>query len=616
MQYRILGPLQITSREGDITPTAPKLRTVLALLLMRPNEVIHTQQFIDELWGERPPATALSTLQTYIYKLRKLLAGGDPETGEDVLRTRPHGYVIHASPEQIDLHRFERLVAEGRTALEDGDAETSRARLGEALGLWRGRALADIDAGELLSAYVTRLEEERFRVLEVRIEADLQVGRHQELISELKGLTHTHRLHEGLHAKLMLALQRSGRRHEALDAYQRLRTSLVDELGLEPSLELRTMQQEVLALEEEPPEPAPPAAAEAPAARPEPVESVPMTPPPDLVDFTGRQEALKELERILIAGEAPAGCSPVAMVTGVAGAGKTALAVRAANSLRERYPDGQLFADLHGDEVEASAHDVLGRFLEAAGLASHEVPDTLMERRAVFARWTEDRGVLVLLDNGASSAQVEPLLPSGQRCGAIVTSRSRVVMDAETLELDLPSLDEAVEMLGTYIGRRRVAEERYAAESIVRMCGYLPLAVRSVGTRLAAVPGWPLGKLAGQIAMMGTRIEELCFSDVNVRTGFAENYDRLDERARIVAYRLVSLLQSSEFDPPEAAALFGCDDEIADSLLAQMVEKHLRRVLRQDAAAILHGAFSEVARTHTARRSRPAMAAESLAQDG
>jgi DNA-binding SARP family transcriptional activator len=243
MEFRVLGSLQVCADGVEVTPSAPKLRGVLAFLVFRHNQVIPVTTLIDELWGEDPPRSALSTLQTYMYKLRKLL---DEAGGGDMLVTKPTGYLAAIPPEGIDVCRFERYVAEGRHAFDQGDALRASEILSRALSMWRGPALADVATGERLSAHVIGIEECRLVALELRLEADLRLGRHRELVSELKELASTHPLHEALHAMLMVALSRSGRRIEALDTYQLFRRTLVDELGLEPGPMLRNLQSALL----------------------------------------------------------------------------------------------------------------------------------------------------------------------------------------------------------------------------------------------------------------------------------------------------------------------------------------------------------------------------------
>ncbi len=244
MEYRVLGPLEV--RDGDRTlPLAgPKQRALLALLLVNANRVLSRDRLIDELWGEHPPETVVQSLQVYVSRLRKLLP-------PDTLLTRPPGYLLEIVEGQLDLQRFERLLAEGREALAGGDAERASSVLHEALGLWRGPALAEFAFEPFAHAEIGRLEDLRVAAVEERIEADLALGRHAELIGELEALIAEHPHRERLRGELMLALYRSGRQAEALGAYQQARRALVDELGIEPSAALQRLEKAILLHDEE-----------------------------------------------------------------------------------------------------------------------------------------------------------------------------------------------------------------------------------------------------------------------------------------------------------------------------------------------------------------------------
>jgi DNA-binding SARP family transcriptional activator len=247
MHFNVLGSLEMQHDNHVCTPTAPKVRWVLALLLTRANQVVGVETVINELWGDAPPRSAVTTAQTYIYQLRQTFRRilGDKAAGE-LLTTRSPGYLLRIGPEACDATRFERMVEEGRVALDGGFyAEASR-QLGEALALWRGAALGDVPAGRVLEAHVAHLEEMRLQALELRIQADLSLGRHRELIPELRSLVAAHPLNEWVHGQLINALNLSGRRSEALQAYQNLRRVLLDELGLEPSRQLQRLQRMVL----------------------------------------------------------------------------------------------------------------------------------------------------------------------------------------------------------------------------------------------------------------------------------------------------------------------------------------------------------------------------------
>jgi DNA-binding SARP family transcriptional activator len=221
---------------------------VLALLLVQPNRFVPTDAFTEEIWQQNPPPSALATLQTYIYQLRKVLGQSEPWKRESIIQTRiePSGYVLRIDPKQIDLYHFEELVAQGRQLLAESQFHLASKTLHEALQLWHGPAPSSLGGGPILQAHAIRLEESRIDALELRIEADLRMGRHRELVSELRTLVATHPLRESFHAKLMVALHSSARRAEALQVYQSYRRMLREELGLEPNLDMQNLQRRIL----------------------------------------------------------------------------------------------------------------------------------------------------------------------------------------------------------------------------------------------------------------------------------------------------------------------------------------------------------------------------------
>ncbi|RKN43906.1 AfsR/SARP family transcriptional regulator [Streptomyces hoynatensis] len=250
MEINVLGPLAAHDRGVSIVPSAAKPRQLLALLALHADRVVTVPTLMEEIWGESIPRSAATTLQTYILQLRRKIAaslGGDPgRHAKDVLVTRHGGYVLRVRPGHLDYEEFDQLVGAGRRALEAGDDRAASEQLGRALALWRGPALVDVRVGSVLELEVLRMEESRMAALERRIEADLRLGRHGELIPELQVLAARHPLHENFCGQLMVALHRAGSSWRALEAYQRLRGTLVSELGLEPSQRLQRIQQAVL----------------------------------------------------------------------------------------------------------------------------------------------------------------------------------------------------------------------------------------------------------------------------------------------------------------------------------------------------------------------------------
>jgi DNA-binding SARP family transcriptional activator len=239
MEFRVLGPLEVWHERGEVSLGGTKVRALLVVLLLHANEVVPTDRLIDDLWGEDSPERAAAALRVNVSRLRKTLP-------QDVLTTRSPGYVLRVGPDELDLHRFERLVDEGRSLLARGLTADASVRLREALSLWRGPALADFAYESFARAAIARLEEIRLAAFELRIDADLQLGRHHELVGELEGLVAEQPLRERLQMFLMTALYRSGRQAEALDAYQDARRALVDELGIDPSTALQELERAIL----------------------------------------------------------------------------------------------------------------------------------------------------------------------------------------------------------------------------------------------------------------------------------------------------------------------------------------------------------------------------------
>ncbi|WP_327309937.1 AfsR/SARP family transcriptional regulator (plasmid) [Streptomyces sp. NBC_01298] len=255
MEIQLLGPLCAAVNGGSILPTAGKPRKLFALLALYPGRIVPVSTLMEEIWGTEPPPSAMTTLQTYVMQLRRCLGtamGPDaPGAAKNVLATRHGGYMLQVPPESVDVHPYERLVVEGREAFERGEDERAARLFRQALALWQGPALVDIRLGPILEIEVMRLEESRLVTIERRIDADLRLSRHTELVVELADLIARHPQHEGLHAQAMLAMYRSGRQASALDVYRKLRERLVEELGVDPSPQLQRLHQAMLAVDPE-----------------------------------------------------------------------------------------------------------------------------------------------------------------------------------------------------------------------------------------------------------------------------------------------------------------------------------------------------------------------------
>ncbi|MFF1902841.1 BTAD domain-containing putative transcriptional regulator [Kitasatospora sp. NPDC058218] len=246
LQYRILGPLEATRGHHPCTPTAPRALATLALLVVRANHVVSLDTIIKELWNDQPPRSGATTAQTYVYQLRRLIDEAAGGTGKDVLVTKAPGYSLLAAPDEIDVFRFERLTAGAHTLMEANRPDLASVKLREALDLWSGPPLANVEVGPVLEGYVAALEEQRIHALNLRIEADLRLGRHHQMVAELRSLIVEHPYNEWYHSLLVFTLARVGRRHDALEAYARTHRVLSEDLGLAPCSELRRIQQDVL----------------------------------------------------------------------------------------------------------------------------------------------------------------------------------------------------------------------------------------------------------------------------------------------------------------------------------------------------------------------------------
>ncbi|MFJ5779693.1 BTAD domain-containing putative transcriptional regulator [Streptomyces sp. NPDC093094] len=253
MDIQVLGPLSADVNGVSIVPTAGKPRQILALLAFYPGRVMPVPTLMEEIWGTEMPQSAMTTMQTYILQLRRRLGtamGPDaPGTAKEVLATRHGGYLLQIPQESVDVHRYEQLVTAGQSAFESGDDERAADLFRDALAMWQGPALVDVRVGPILEIEVMRLEESRLVTVERRIDADLRLGRHAELLAELTDLIARHPQHEGLHSQAMVALYRSGRQATALDVYRRLRGRLIEELGVEPSPQLQRLHQAMLTVD-------------------------------------------------------------------------------------------------------------------------------------------------------------------------------------------------------------------------------------------------------------------------------------------------------------------------------------------------------------------------------
>ena len=476
---------------------------------------------MDGLWREEWSPAREKNLHALVYQLRRRLAALEPGAGPGRGGTRlvrvGAGYRLVLGPGDLDVAVFVDLTGQAREAARAGDAVGARQLFGQALACWRGAALAD--AAPLcprLAGEAARLEELRLAVVEERVGCDLALGRHGEVAAELAGLVSEFPLRERLAELLMTALYRCGRRGEALAAYDTTRRVLAEQLGLDPGPVLAGLQARVLA---DDPALAAPASAAAPGAAPGAAEGVapgvvPRQLPAGAAFFAGREAELKELDALLDSlgggedSDRPGGAVVISAVAGMAGVGKTALAVHWARKVAGLFPGGQLYVNLRGYDAEGAAvtpEEVAGWFLVALGVPAAQIPPGGQARCGLYRSVLAGRRVLIVLDNARDAAQVRPLLPGSAGCLVVVTSRSSLAglaaaEGAHPLRLGPLGAEDGMRLLAARLGPERVAAEPEAVTELVGRCGHLPLALAVMGARAAADPALPLGVLAGQLA--------------------------------------------------------------------------------------------------------------------
>ena len=565
VEFKLLGPLEVVHEGRLITPTAPKLRRVLALLVLRSNQVVTFGQVIEELWDQRPPNSASTTMQTYIYQIRKIFRMSEGNDGESVsLRTTPGGYILSVPPEKIDVNQFDELLKIARGKSDEGDLEAAAELYREALQIWRGPALSDISLGTLLQAETVRLEEVRKSALEQLLDLYLELGRHKELISELLWLTSKEPTHEGFFARLMIALARTGRRTEALSVYHRCRRNLIEQLGLEPSAELQELQHSLLASDTAAREPQPIVAAQ----RREVVARTPR-------GLIGRGREYERIVRELTRFRDDT-VSPVVLVTGPAGVGKTALALAIAQEVAPMFPDGRFLVDLEcadGNHDEEAFQRVLDSLLAQVGLCVDQAVGVEGRLRAL-RDWTRSRRVLFVVDN---AVDLTSLLPAGSGCAALVLTRRRAYDECvdHFVELAPLSTAESIELLTSVLGATRAKEDMRAAEELAELCEGLPAALRAVAVRLATRPHWTLGQMVLRLRDHRWESVEFNVGSLNVLRSIELTVRSLPPDCRDTFTRLACHTTENGLAIEEAALVLGTDVFTAEEILECLVEAHL-----------------------------------------
>lgn len=572
MRFKILGPLEIEDdEERPVIVTRRLHRATLSLLLLNAGQPCSVACLVSALWGDSQPLSPEVSLRSCVYGIRKLL----PDSQR--LRTHPAGYLMHVDQGELDLHSFSELVADGRDALDSGNPLQAATALAQALDLWRDPPVADLPD---VRAKV-KLLDQRKEAQDALLDARLALGRHRQALAELRSIVTADPLREHAWAQLMTALYRCGARAEALAAYSRLRLTLVSAYGIEPGPELQDLHRKVLAddpalmlavrpgtqLALVPSQDADASAGEVERRSPGGVPPNGSAPrparpacqlPASVADFSGRKQELADLLTRL-----PAGGMAITVVTGMPGVGKTELAVYAAHLRAGAFPDGQLCAWLDDAGTPRDPQIVLGELLRGLGAPPGDIPVSSFEREAMYRSMLAGRRVLVLADGASSAAQVRPLLPGTAGCAVVVTSRSRLadVDGAKIIELGGILPVDAVSLLGKISGREMMGANAESALAIAALCGYLPLAIRIAGARLADDPDLSVPGLAELLGDDSRRLDELSVGDQSVRARFAVAARGLSGTARAVLALLAAagprdapgwLVASMLFEDPAA----------------------------------------------------------------
>ncbi|GIJ64096.1 AfsR/SARP family transcriptional regulator [Virgisporangium aurantiacum] len=569
MEFRILGPLQVSVDAGPVALSGRRSRTLLAVLLTHPGQVVAVDHLIDAVWDGRPPATAIRQVQNEISVLRRLLGDGAGGTGRTTIVADGRGYRAELRPGELDSEVFADGVARAQSLVADSQITEAAAELRAALRLWRGPALMGL-GGRVVEAAAARLDEQRLTAMEQQFDLELRLGRHDDVVGDLTELVAANPLRERLVGQLMLALYRAGRQADALEVYHLLRVRLADELALDPGPPLQ--RQFVGILNSDP-------AAGAP--RPEPTHPTPRQLPADVAGFTGRGEHLKQLDELLRDDGDRETAVVISAIAGTAGVGKTALAVRWGHRVSDRFPDGQLYVDLRGHArgEPVRSIDALTQFLRSLGEPAGEIPAEESAAAARYRSLLAERRVLVLLDNAADAAQVRPLLPASPGCLVLITSRHRlsdlVARDgARRLSLDVLGADEAQLLLVRILGGERVAAEPDAAAELARLCSYLPLALRIAAATLLDHPVGQIDDLVGELRRDPLSILETDGEHSGVRAAFELSYRALTADARRM-FRLAGMVPGPDVTAEAAAALTGTTVPMAGRLLERLAGAHL-----------------------------------------
>ncbi|PIM69694.1 hypothetical protein CTU88_27430 [Streptomyces sp. JV178] len=607
MRFAVLGAVTAVGDDGEaVVLRGAKSRALLAALLLEPHSTVPLDSVMAVLWGEEPPPTATASLHNHLARLRRALRDSDGTR----LRTMSHGLHLRVEENEADREVFEALVRRAQEARGRGDWEAAERDAGAALALWRGAPFADVPA---LAGHpvVTYLQEQRVEALECRFEALLRLDRLDGLAAELGTLVEEHPFRETLHRQLMLVLGRTGRQAEALALFRSLRRTLVEELGVEPGPALQEAHREVLAgtpaRPHEPPTPTAGTTATSTAAS-TPTAALPTTtstaasstsalptPPPAAppgafprpeqlpvppVGFVGRDGPVASIRAVLAAERDRAA---VVVVSGMPGVGKTGLALHVAAQLRDAFPDGRLYLDLHGatpGRTPLAPADALAALLHGLGVDARRVPGDVAAGSALLRSALAPTRTLLVLDDAASVSQVRPLLPAGAGCAVLVTSRQPLATLGASAQVPLDPLSprEGALLLERASGRSWGAADAEPVARLAALCGHLPLALRICAARLRSRRALPVARLTERLARQEDRLDHLELEDLSVRRSLLAAHEALlgsgDPRDTDAATALVLIgaLDLPEYGVPLMAVATDRTERSAERALDRLTE--------------------------------------------
>ncbi|WP_158647306.1 AfsR/SARP family transcriptional regulator [Actinoplanes sp. ATCC 53533] len=590
MVVRLLGPFEVMVDGRPARLTTGRLRALLAALAMSAGRVVTMERLGDAVWGTDLPGDVRRSLTTYVTRLRAAL-------GDDLIGTEPRGYLLRADRDDVDVYLFQRLTDEARRC---PDRVRRRAMLSDALDLWRGVPFEGVPSRSLAETEAPRLVEAYLGAAEQRMDLDIDLERYAGLVADLTELTARFPLRESLWLRLMEVLDRTGSPAEALARYDRMRSHLAEELGVDPRPELQDAYADLLAGQPiRPPgridRPVPPAQL-----------------PAEVETFTGRHLALARLDALLSG-------VPIAVVHGAPGVGKSALAVHWAHRVRDRFPDGQLYLDLRGYDADRSAlpaATAVRCLLSSLPTRPEQLPSGLSAQAGLLRSLLSGKRMLLVLDNAHDAAQVRPLLPGTAGCLVVVTSRDQLsglvtAEGAHPMRLDVLTAAEARQLLVRRLGAHRVAAEPGPTDEIVARCAGLPLALAVVAARATTNPAFSLSALAGELRDTQGRLDAFAATDAatDLRAVFSWSYRTLSPAAARL-FRCLGPPAAPDITATAAAALAGIPVPQARLQLDEMARVNLvhehrpgryavHDLLRAFAAELAAGQHDRAERTAT-----------------